>query len=261
MVAMNDLRDPFLDPTIDTHLPEQVPISEAEFQNELKRQYQSLAEDIRSIVSFEYFAEEAGQKRRQIEEAMQDRRQVMPQYVSMEMQKKLAVSSLYEHIQSPELWWSEGGRHGGIALEFDVDAAQFKATTYDKHPQSFSPVTYSAERPLEIPEEVGKPQSPQRFRPLFQKSPVFSQEGEWRLVRPMAASQKNSQDALGHSIGLFHFPHASLTGIVFGCFTNKEDIEHISSAVNLDMRYRHVKLWRLVKDPVRYLFHRIPWEA
>ncbi|OZG75062.1 hypothetical protein BTA51_01295 [Hahella sp. CCB-MM4] len=261
LVAMHDLQDPFLDPAINTHMPEQAPISETEFQNELKRQYQSLSEDIRSIVSFDYFVQEAVGRRQEIEAAMQGRRRAVPQYVDVVMQQKLAVGSLYEHIQSPELWWAQGGQHRGMAFELDVDAAQLRATTYESHPQYFAAVGYSAERPMDTHEVATSSAFTQRFRPLFRKSSVFSQEGEWRLVRLMTAASKTSQDALGRSLGLFHFPHSALTGIVFGCFTPPEEIEHIVSAIHLDMRYRHVKLWCLEKDPVRFLFHRVAWDS
>ena len=257
LLAVDALNDPFLDSSIPLHEVQQIPISATEFSNELRRQYEALPEDLRSIVSFEYFVQEASQRRSDIETAMQGRRQTTPQYLDKALRSKLAIGCFFQHIQNPGIWEQQGAQHGGMALEIDVELAQFKATTYDQHPQHFAEINYVDERPLtsDAPHES---QMLQRFRPLFQRPTVFQQQGEWRLVRPLAAAQKQGTNSVGQTLGFYKFPSSTVTGVVFGCYTSTQEIEHIAAAVTLDLRYRHVKLWQLQKDPVRYLFHKVP---
>ncbi len=257
LVAVDALTDPFLDSRLPLHETRQIPIAESEFKNELQRQYIALPEDLRSIVSFDYFVQEASRRRSDIESAMQSRRQITPLYLDQALRAKLVLGCFFEHIDQPDLWEQYGGRHCGMALEIDVNAAQFNTATYENQPQYFAEVNYVDERPV-VGHEVHESPLLQKFRPLFHRPIMYAHQGEWRLVRPLSAAQKMGTNPQGQALGFYKFPSAALTGIVFGCYASSQEVEHVSSAVALDMRYRHVKLWQLHKDPVRYLFHKDP---
>lgn len=226
-----------------------VAVSEEEYRAELKSQYEALPEALSSLMTFEYFVEQAAQKRASIE--AQIRQRSAPDVISLsaKQRKSLTLLSLYERGDNPVLWQYHGDNHQGVVIELDQTHVFFTSKQYRDDPQLFTPVKYVQERPLKLKEV-------HPFSPLFMRGEQYRSEREWRIIRPVSVADK-SIEYNGYKIYLHRMPAAIIKSVTFGAMINSELKQRILSLMKSDLRYRHIPVYGCYLDTTQYQIHRI----
>ncbi|MFT5717346.1 MAG: hypothetical protein ACI9T7_001537 [Oleiphilaceae bacterium] len=244
------LMDPFVNNTAIKHAKESIAVSDEELRVELKANYDALPESLSSLITFEYFKEQALLDRGSIEAKIRQRALPEVNTISPKQLKKLTLLCLYERPDNPALWQYHGNNHQGIVIELDQTHDFFTASKYKDAPQIFLPVKYGSDRPLKL-----KDAHP--FASLFQRGDNFSNEREWRVLRPITVADKMLQI---HD-SLFHL-HSMQTNIIksvtFGSVMEAELKEKLMNLLKTDLRYRHITIFDCQLDPTQYLLHRVP---
>lgn len=122
---------------------------------------------------------------------------------------KLGILSLTEDPCSVVMWAHYANNHNGIVVQFDERHDFFAATPLEGHTVAMSRVEYSRQRPILSYSTIHSPAV------YFRKSPEWSYEREWRLVRLLSDAAK----VLPHSeypICLFEVPPSAITGVIIG---------------------------------------------
>ncbi len=228
--------------------PDQTPISNDDFQAELRRQYAALPEHMQALVTEEYFCEQAAQKRPAIEKQMRQRQQ--PKVKKLPDPKKLeslAVCRLFKSPDNPVLWERYGDNYRGFVVELDGGHSYFMHPKHKEQPQVLRPVTYSNERPS-VKARV------QPFPSLFYRGEGWSFEQEVRLVRPKESADKVAN--AGHQdFYLFNFPPGLVKQVITGCNASPEDRKQLKQLLSVDLRYKKVKQANLWLDPDLFELH------
>ena len=228
--------------------PEQTPISREEFQAELRRQYAALPAHMQSLVTEEYFCEQAAKKRPAIEKQMRQRQQ--PKTKKLPDPKKLESLALCRFFKAPDnpvLWERYGDNYKGFVVELDGGHSYFMHPKHKEQPQILRPVTYSDERPS-VKARV------QPFPSLFYRGEGWRSEDEVRLVRPKEAADKVAV-AGGSEFFLFQFPPGLVKQVIVGCNASAEDRQQMKQLLSVDMRYKKVQQANLWLDPDLYALH------
>ncbi|MBU6954686.1 DUF2971 domain-containing protein [Hahella sp. HN01] len=236
------LHDPFLSPELPLAVAPVRDITQAEFVAEVKRQYDALPEDLSSLVTFEYYLQQAKHKRKEIEAILLQGVASDPLFLSPRFMLSLGVLGLFESVESIALWRFQGDRHRGVALEIDPDKAGLMDGHYQDSPQTFKKVEYCDERP-----QTGA----FGFSPLFQRSTEFSGEGEWRLLRPLDTGQKQIHWD-GEALSLCKFPSNAISAIMFGCAVDPELRDALTQLLQVDMRYRQLRTFQMKMSASRF---------
>lgn len=243
------LMDPFM-----TNAPVKEPdglvaVSEEEYRAELKSQYDALPAALSSLMTFEYFIEQAAQKRDSIEAQIRQRSVPDTIVLSVKQRNSLTLLSLYERGDNPALWQYHGDNHQGVVIELDQTHGYFTSKQYRDDPQLFTPVKYAQERPLKLKEI-------HPFSPLFTRGEQYQSEREWRIIRPVSVADK-SIEYNGQKIYLHRMPAAIIKSVTFGAMINRELKQSILSLMKSDLRYRHIPVYGCYLDATQYLMHRI----
>ena len=243
------LKDPFINNAAVKEPDGLVAVSEEEYRAELKSQYQALPEALSSLMTFEYFIEQAAQKRETIE--TQIRQRAIPDAISLseKQQKSLTLLSLYERGDNPMLWQYHGDNHQGVVIELDQTHGFFTSKQYRDDPQLFTPVKYAQERPLKIREV-------HPFASLFTRGEQYQSEREWRVIRPVSVADK-SIEYNGQTVYLHRMPAAIIKSVTLGAMISGELKESILSLMKSDLRYRHIPVYGCYLDATQYQIHRI----
>lgn len=248
-VDAQSLGDPFLSNVAVKVSDQPVPVSDEEFRAELKAQYEALPESLSSMMTFDYFKEQAAQKRASIEAHIRQRSQPEALVLSAEQQKNLTLLSLYERADNPMLWQYHGAGHQGVVLELDQTHEFFTAKHYHDAPQIFRPVKYGQDRPLKLPDT-------HPFAALFHRSEHYATEREWRVLRPTSVAAKSLP--LDDGIVYLHrMPSSIVKSVVLGAMMAPEQKEKIVSLLRTDLRYRNIAVFECRLDPVQYTLHRV----
>lgn len=226
MVSVADLEDPFIsNRRVDHMQPEQVPLSDLEFAEGLKGVYEGLEPHIKSMVSWDYYLQQAKQNREKFEPMLQT--QNAPQGKSLPNPndyKSVHCLRLFERIDEEGVWSRFG--HDAIALELDVQSPFFQDAHYNRKPQLFKPVVYDDLRP-------NPPSQKDPFPAAFTRSQHLAFEKEWRLLRP---SLKDSLVAI---------PKGIVKGIYVGLDCPGNVTQNMIELVKRDLQFRHIPLWQM----------------
>jgi len=244
------LMDPFVSNAAIKHSEEPIAVSDEELLSELKAKYDALPQSLSSLMTFEYFKEQALKERESIEADIRQRALPELNTISLQQQKNLTLLCLYERADNPALWQYHGANHHGMVIELDQTHEFFTAPKYKDAPQIFLPIKYGSERPLKL-----KDAHP--FASLFHRSDNFSNEREWRVLRPISVADKTIQ-AHNFSVHLHSMQTSIIKTVTFGSAMSNEIKDKLMNLLKNDLRYRHVTLLDCRLDPTRYLLHRVP---
>ncbi|UZE95691.1 hypothetical protein [Alkalimarinus alittae] len=224
-------------------------VSEEEYRAELKSQYQALPDALSSLMTFEYFIEQAAQKRASIE--AQIRQRSIPDAISLsaKQRKSLTVLGLYERGDNTMLWQYHADNHRGMVMELDQTHEFFTHKQYRGDPQLFIPVKYTQERPLKLKET-------HPFSPLFTRGEHYQSEREWRIIRPVSVADK-SMDFEGQKVYLHRMPTAIIKSVTLGALMSGVLKKSILNLMKSDLRYRHIPVFGSYLDASQYQIHRI----
>jgi|GEM_PF-1959188 len=243
------LMDPFVNNTAIKHSKESIAVSDEELRVELKANYDAMPESLSSLMTFEYFKEQALKDRISIEAKIRHRGLPQLSTISSSQLKKLTMLCLYERPDNPAIWQYHGDNHQGIVIELDQTHAFFTAPKYKDAPQIFLPVKYGSERPLKL-----KDAHP--FASLFHRDDNFCNEREWRILRPITVADKmlHIHDDPVH---LHSMPTNIIKSVTFGSAIPSELKEKLMNLLKTDLRYRHASIMECRLDPTHYLLHRV----
>jgi hypothetical protein len=246
------LMDPFINNTAINPTVESIAVSDEELRIELKANYDALPESLSSLITFEYFKEQALQDRSSIEANIRKRSLPTVNTIASNQLKKLTLLCLYERPDNPTLWQYHGDNHQGVVIELDQTHEFFTSPKYKDSPQIFLPVKYGSDRPLKL-------QDSHPFASLFHRGDTFSNEREWRVLRPINVADKmlTTQE---NSVHLHSIQKNIIKSVTFGSAIPSEFKEKLMSLLKTDLRYRHVDIFACGIDPTQYLLHRMPIE-
>lgn len=221
--------------------PEFRPISDEEFHQELKRQYQALPEAMRALVKFDYFCMQCAQKRPQIEAGMRKQSQPKAKVLPDTSQyKTLARCRFFKRMTNPLLWDRYAHQYAGLVLEFEGRHPYFSASKN----QWLTPVTYTKERP--------SAQKQGHLFPGLSHAPLeYAAEEEIRLIRPQA--QAKHKDDTG--LCWYPFPPQALLSVTVGLHMSPAILTQVRRLLEYDMRYKGKALRRLRLDPDEFKLH------
>jgi len=245
--------DPFVSNASVKQPENDTPVTDEEFQAELKIQYKALPHSLSSLLTFEYFEQQSQTKRESIETQIRLRSLPKASSIPFKQQDNLTLLSLYERADNPALWQYYGDNHQGIAIELDQSHKFFTAPHYKDAPQMFRPVEYSQERPLEL-----KDSHP--FISLFHRSETYAHDREWRVLRPAAVAEKKMM-VHDHPVHLHRMPTGIIKSVTFGATMNYELKETLKKLLKNDLRYRQIPMMECCLDPTQYRLHREPVDS
>lgn len=249
-VDADALMDPFIANTLVKESEGAAPVSEEEYRAELKSQYQALPESLSSLMTFEYFVEQAAHKRDSIETQIRKRSVPDAAALSDKQRKTLTLLSLYERADNPMLWQYHGDSHRGLVIELDQTHEFFTAKQFRGDPQLFMPVKYAQERPLKL-----KDTHP--FAPLFTRSEQYQNEREWRVLRPVSVADKSLENN-GQKVYLHRMPSTVIKSVTLGAMISDGLKQALLNLLQSDLRYRHIPVFGSFLDATQYQLHRVP---
>ena len=246
------LMDPFVSNTAVKESDEPITVSDQELSAELKTDYDALPESLSSLMTFEYFKDQALQKRESIETKIRQRSLPQTTSISLKQQMNLTLLCLHKKADNPALWQHLGANHQGMVIELDQSHAFFTAPHYKGASQISRAVKYGSDRPLKL-----KDTHP--MTSLFHRSGHFKSEQEWRVLRPVSVSDKKIQlnDLAVH---LHKIPNNIIKSVTFGAAMTETFKETLMSLLNTDIRYRRLPIMECRLDPAQFQLHRVPVE-
>lgn len=226
MISVADLADPFiLNRRVDHQQEEQAPLSESEFADGVKGIYDKLEPHIQSMVSWEYYLEQAKDNREKFEPMLQNQqRHDDVALADSKLYQKVNCLRLFPSVNSEALWQVTG--LNSIAVELNTDSDFFRQAHYDGKPQMFRPVQYDDLRP-----EAPSSKSP--FPAALKRPEHFAYQQEWRLLRPMLTEAFTS------------ISKDLIKGIYLGVHCSTEVSQNMIDLVKRDLQFRHVPLWQM----------------
>ena len=212
-------------------------LSDSEFETALKPVYEAMADNMKAMVTWEYYLDQAKQNREKIEPQLQCNQAAKSGEVplaSVKDYQKVCVLRLFNSLEHIALWQAFADEHQGIALEFDGNHGFFKDGRYKNLPQLFAAVSYDDARPP-------KPSKAQPFPGLLRRPEHLRFQDEYRLIRPLASVDKQQE---GNPY--FKLPKGLLTGIYVGLECPAQVSEDLLQLVQTDLVFKRLPLWHMV---------------
>lgn len=122
---------------------------------------------------------------------------------------KFGVLALTEAPDDLLMWAHYSDCHRGFVLQLDESHQFFAPQTFENQEFGLTKVEYTNERPILSYSTLNSPTV------LYRKSPAWSYEKEWRLIRPLGSASR----ILNHPTyprALFALPLDAITGVVIG---------------------------------------------
>lgn len=143
------------------------------------------------------------------------------------------------------MWAHYTDGHKGMVIEFDAKHPFLKLTD-SSHPNpsererdiqfgALTPVVYSSDRPRHHLGEIPQPVD------FFTKSPEWSYEREWRVVRLLAESDSQKPTPQG-TVHLFAVPPECIKRVVMGCCMEQKTRTELLNAFAVNPTLRHVQI-------------------
>lgn len=220
-------------------------ITEEEFQQEVQRQFKQLPAQLKGLMPWEVFQQEAQKKRPQIEMRMKKSRQ--PKTIKLpnpEIYKGLAYLRLNKRPDNLTAWERWADNHRGLVLELET-----ALPTFNSKKQILQPVNYGVERPSQASKSMP-------FPALFTRPKAFASEEEVRLIRPLDEAQKSQSLTNGKLVYFYAFPPKALTSVTLGVNASADLKEQVSKILTYDMKYKPGKpLRQVLLDPETFKLH------
>jgi hypothetical protein len=173
-IKANVLEDPFLNAPYERHLKSVQAMSEEAYHSLLAEQYEALPDNLRGLIDFEYFCQQAQSKREVIESNHQASKQWSA--INRKRYSGLGVLRLFEAEAISILHWSLVGLgHKAMLWVVDFNDAILERWLYDQ-PHKWAKVKYTKARP--------EKDNALDFQHLFHQPASLSMLKEWRLVLP-----------------------------------------------------------------------------
>lgn len=227
--TFNQLIDPFLTNRRIYHPPKRIePMSDREFEQSLKRYYDAMDETMRGMVSWPYYLEQAKKNREKIEAQLhlpsQEQDVCFP---NRAVYQKLCCLRVFQGLHQDSLWQFYGDNHQGIAVLLNDDHDFFTAATYANQPQMYRSILYDDRRP-------SKPTKESPFPALLQRARHWQFEGEWRLLRPLGAADKEG--------AYFKLPNGVVQGVCLGINAPASLVREVRQLVQHDLNFRRIRI-------------------
>jgi hypothetical protein len=224
--SVAELNDPYIVNKKIHRSYQETELSESEFETALFNVYEKMEANIKAMVTWEYYLQQAKQNREKIEASL-IATQVPAQLLAEPKQySKVGVLRLFSSLQETSLWEAYGERHQGIAVELDETHEYFSLGRFDNGPQLFQPIKYDDLRPP-------LPTKSQPFPAIFCRPEHFAYERESRLVRVLKEIDQSEA---------FKLPKAAIKGIYLGLDCPRTLVEELAQLVKMDLQFRHVLL-------------------
>lgn len=222
-----------------------VRISEGEFQKELLRQFKALPAQLKGLMSWETFQQEAIKKRPKIEAQMKKRLQGKPAVLpNPQAYDDLGWCRFFSRADNPLLWERYADQHRGIVLEFNTDYPKFNTQK-----QVLRPVVYGQARPT-----ADHPMKP--FPALFHRAKEYASEEEIRLIRPLSEAKDSKPLSNGQQVYFYPFPPRALVSVTLGVNISAETREQVERILTYDLKYKPGRnLREVLLDPDHFKLH------
>jgi hypothetical protein len=242
------LSDPWLQSNTVYQAQTKPKISAESFHQHLRQQYQELPENLRAMISFDYFEQQSLSKRELIEQSLviKDQHAAITEF-DCEAIADWRLLSLYSAWQPTTLWQQLGAAGQGMVLEFELSKSDFKAESYNQHAQHFSQV-----------------QSVQHWQPLddlyylFQRPSYDHRAGadekgtndncEWRLARKLKAADRQIE-VRGAARAMYRLPTKAVKRVILGYACSLEYCQQVKLYLSQDIHYRHSECVQAQLDP------------
>lgn len=144
----------------------------------------------------------------------------------------LSLSRLHDSLL---MWAHYADYHRGFVIGFNEDNVFFKGYELIPGLQRLSPVEYKDKRPVL---SLSTQNTPQIF---FRKSPEWSYEREWRLIRPLTECSKKINEN-PHPIYLFDLPVEAIGQVVTGAQMRQDEYQELCEHCSKTEDLKHVKI-------------------
>lgn len=126
------------------------------------------------------------------------------------------VLSLTNSPENLLMWTHYADSHNGFVLQLDESHEFFGSKSIDGVEFGLTKVEYSDSRPVLTHRSIKSPTV------LYRKSPEWTYENEWRLVRPLSDADKTI-DSKPYPIALFQIPFEAIKGVIVGVAVSHEE--------------------------------------
>lgn len=208
---------------------EETELSENEFETALHTVYEGLDPNLKAMVSWEYYLDQAKQNKSKFEPTLKAANATAAPLPEATYYGKVGCLRVFESIQLENLWTKYAHHHQGVAVELDVTHDFFADTQCENGPQIFQPVAYDDLRPR-------LPTRAEPFPALLSRPEHLAHEKEWRLIRPLKTSMMDEN---------MKCPKAVLKGIYLGLNCPAPIAEEMAKLVKMDLQFRHVELHQM----------------
>lgn len=216
-VKASVLEDPFLNASNEKRVQSEPAMSEEAYQNLLGSQYEALPDNLKGLIDFEYFCQQAESKR----EAIQSNHQTTKQWSAINHKRYsgLGVLRLFEVDAISMLHWSLVGLgHKAMLWVMDLNDATIDRWLYGQ-PHKWAKVKYTKVRP--------EKDSALEFQHLFHQPASLSMLKEWRLVLPWSLAREG-----------VNLPFDALQEVRFGALFDASTRQEIHRYSHFDSQFR-----------------------
>ena len=208
-----------------------------DFRQHLQQQYQKLPDNLRAMVSFEYFVQQSQGKREQIEASLVDKQLKDVTLFKSDDVQGWRILELFSQWQDADLWQKFAASGQGLVVEFDVQSPFFSADSYNNQAQHFSAVKQV---------DCWEPSDDLYY--FFQRpaddgaarSAEARAENVWRLIRPLAAADRQIEIQAAVR-PMYRLPCRSVKRVILGYGCSAEYCQQVQLYLSQDINYRHVE--------------------
>lgn len=208
-------------------------LSESEFEVELQREYDSLPDVVRLMLTFEDFLIKKEELRPAITTRVLAERQPSEQGYSADRLTKVWNMRLFDAAVCPFAWEQLAGHHGGFCAAIDSQSAMFESGS--SLPALLKPVVYGD----------GHDVSRRSNNPLpgaLADVAEHSSNGEWRALFPKTSfEQSRIKVASGQVRELY-----------VGALASDSTRQSLTNLVQLDLRFRSTQLYEVLPDASKW---------
>lgn len=219
-------------------------LSDQDFHDYLKQQYENLPNHVKSMVSFDYFLQQSQQKRPQIEQLLLVQHTSATEQSLPLLAKRLSgwrVLSVFDDWQSISRWHSLAAAGQGMVVELTLPDSGFQQPSYNDQPQYFSALNIV---------ESWLPNNDRYY--VFNRPQVLSMDltktGEQRLLRHVDAADRKIT-LQGQEVAMFRLPTKAIARVILGYRCGEEYCKSVKRYLSQDINYRHVECVQAQLNP------------